>query len=115
MAFLAPTANVTFEAVPNETGGYNSLCWLDSRMRESMDDLKDTSGPTTRDDGSVFSSGDVAENGDVTENGEVPKEDIGKVEAGVGGLVGGDIFRITLINGQLTVVNGGKSNCGQQG
>ena len=108
MAFLSPMVNVMFEVMSNEMGGYSSLCWLDFRMRESMDGFKDTSDPTMKGDGSGFSSGNVAENG------EVPKEDISKAEAGVGGLVGSNIFGITLINGQLMVVNGGKSNCGQQ-
>ena len=63
MTFLAPTADVTFETMPNETRGYSSLCWFRSRIGESMDGLKDPSGPTTQDDGSVFSSGGVTKNG----------------------------------------------------
>ena len=107
MTFLAPMVDIAFETMPNKTRGYSSLCWFHSGMGESRDGLEDPSGPTTRDDGFVFSSGGV------TKNGKVPNGDISKTKACVGGLVGSDIFRIALIDGQLTVVNGGKSNCRQ--
>ena len=109
MTFLAPMADVTFETMPNETGGYSSLCWFGSRVREFMDGIKNLSDPTTRDDGSVFPSGGV------TKNGKVLEGNISKTKVCVGGLVGSDIFRIALFEYQLTVVNGGKSNCRQVG
>ena len=55
MAFLAPAADVTLEAVPDKTGGDSSLCWLASGMRESVDGLKDAPCPRRQNDGSVFS------------------------------------------------------------
>ena len=63
MTFLASMAAVTFETMPNEMREYSSLCWFFSRMRESMDGLKDLSGPTMQDDGPVLSSGGVTKNG----------------------------------------------------
>ena len=81
MTLLAPATDVTFEAMPNETRGYSSLRWFDSRMREPVDGIEDASGPATWDDGSVLSGGGV------TEDGEVSEWDISKTEAGGGGLV----------------------------
>ena len=74
-----------------------------------MDSLKDLSGPTAWDDWSFFTSGGV------TENGKVFKWDNGKMKAYVGGVVGSDIFRIALIDGQLLAAKVGKSNCRQTG
>ena len=39
MTFLAPTADVTFHAVPNKTRGDSSLSRLVSRMAEASADL----------------------------------------------------------------------------
>ena len=50
LAFLAPAANGTLEAVPNETERDSSLCWFDSRMRESMYGLENAFGPSRQDD-----------------------------------------------------------------
>ena len=53
MAFLTPAANVTLESMPDEAGGDGSLCWLASRMRETVDGFKDSSGPHRWKDRSV--------------------------------------------------------------
>ena len=107
MAFLAPAADITLEAVPDKTGGDSSLCWLASGMRESVDGLKDTPCPRRRNDGSVFSGGDVAEDGNI------PERDVSEAEAGSGSLVGSDLIRIHLIVGQATVVDRRESDHGQ--
>ncbi len=71
MAFLAPAADITLQAAPNETGRDRSLCWLAARMGESMDGLKDAPGPIRRDDRSIFSSGDIAEDGKILKKGHL--------------------------------------------
>ena len=104
LAFLARAMNVTLEAVPDETGKDSSLCWFDSRMRESMYGLKNAFGPSWRDDWSVFSGRNVAENGGIA------KCDLCEAEASVQKL-SSDFFRICLVFGKLVVIDGGESDC----
>ena len=109
MAFLTPAANVTLESMPDEAGGDGSLCWLASRMRETVDGLKDSSGPRRWKDRSVFSSGDIAEDS------KLPERDVGEADSSRGGLVGSDFLRICLVVGQAAVVDRRESDRRQPG